>query len=107
MISFLVDGQCACLGRFRLRGSRRVADQRDYIINPPRDRDHHHDVRLCVLLDRTSIYRVVTSFLLFFRDARISEAEDSLGVKKEVACIGLRRVQARQCRFNPFSSAGL
>jgi hypothetical protein len=71
----------------------------DYIINPFRDlrvRDRH--VRLRVFLDRTSIYRVITSSLFFFRDARISEAENSLGLKKEVACISLRRVQARQYR---------
>lgn len=57
-----------------------------------------HDVRLRAFLDRTSIYRIITSSLLFFRDARVSEAENPLGFKKEVACISLRRIQARQCR---------
>jgi hypothetical protein len=73
----------------------------DYIIKPFRatdpDHDHNH-VRLRVFLDRTSIYRVITSSLLFFRDARVPEAENPLGFKKEVACIGLRHVQARQYR---------
>ena len=80
-------------GRGRLRGRTKV----DYIINPRHDPDPDH-VRLRVILDRTSIYRVVTSSLLFFRDARVPEAENSLGLKKEVACISLRRVQARQYR---------
>ena len=82
-------------GRGRLRGRTKV----DYIINPRPDPDPDHDhVRLRVFLDRTSIYRVVTSSFLLFRDARVPEAENSLGLKKEVACISLRRVQARQYR---------
>ena len=83
-------------GQFRFRGSRRVDQVLYYIINRFRDRDHH--VRLCVFLDRTSIYRIITPPLLFFRDARVSEAENSLGLKKEVACISLRHFQARQYR---------
>ena len=91
MISFL--GPRECLSGwpiYRLRGCRRTCV--DYIIKPFPD----HHVHLRVSLDRTSIYRVITSFLLFFRDARVSEAENSLGLKKKMACISLRRVEARQ-----------
>jgi hypothetical protein len=94
IISFLIQGWSMCLSgpipitRQPTRGGTRV----DYIIN--HFRDHH--VRLRVFLDCTSIYRIITSSLLLFRDARLSEAENSLGLKKEVACISLRHVQARQ-----------
>ena len=101
MVSFLVlvpDGRCLSgSGQLLYRQPTRGPTV-DYIINPfPRPRRHDH-VRLRVFLDRTSIYRVITSSFLFFRDARVSEAENSLWLKKEVACIGLRHVQARQYR---------
>ena len=91
MISFLVQESACLAGRFT---DYEAADRTcvDYIIKPFRD----HHVHLRVSLDRTSIYRVITSFLLFFRDARVSEAENSLGLKKKMARISLRRVEARQ-----------
>jgi hypothetical protein len=67
-------------------------------INPlpfPHHRDH---VVLCAFLHCASSCRVITSSLLFFRNALVSEAENSFGVKKKMACIGLRRIQARQQR---------
>jgi hypothetical protein len=96
MVSFLVqDGLCLSGWPITTQPTRGL--RVDYVINPFRDRDcdYNYDfyhVRLCVFLERTSIYRVITSSLLFFRDARISKAENSLGLKKEVACISLRRV---------------
>jgi hypothetical protein len=100
MISFLIQGWstlvCGWLADYGAADAWRMADQSGLYNQPFPQPDH--DVRLCVFLDRTSIYRIITSSLLFFRDARVSEAENSLGLKKEVACIGLRRVQARQYR---------
>jgi hypothetical protein len=95
MISFLVD---VLVWPIPITRQPTRGEPMDYIIDPSRDRDHHNHVRLCGFLDRTSIYRVITSSLLLFRDTRISEAKNSLGLKKEVACISLRRVQARQYR---------
>jgi hypothetical protein len=64
-----------------------------YIIGLFYDREH---VRVRCIFDRTSIHRVITSSLLFLSDARISEAENPLGLKKKVACISLRPIQTRQ-----------
>jgi hypothetical protein len=59
---------------------------------------HHDHVCLCALLHCTTGYRVITPSILFFSNALVSEAENSLGVKKKVACIGLRCLQACQQR---------
>ena len=94
----MVDA-CLALADYEAADSRLRGRIVDYIINPfPRPRRHDDHVRLRVFLDRTSIYRVITSSFLFFRDPRVSETENSLGLEKEVACISLRRVQARQYR---------
>jgi hypothetical protein len=57
---------------------------------------HEEHVFIRAFLYRTSIYRVVTSSLLFLCSARISEAQNSLGHEKEVACNSFGRIQARQ-----------
>ena len=46
------------------------------------------------LLYRTSVHRVITSSLLLLSHTWVSEAQDSLWHKKEVARISLRRIQA-------------
>ena len=56
----------------------------------------HDDVFVRGFLYCTSVYRVITSSLLFLGNARVSEAQNSLGLKKEVARISVRRVQARE-----------
>lgn len=86
----------------------RTVKEHYYIINqdlyatgaPTPTRQLHIHVLVRVFLHGASIYRVITSSLLFLSNAQIPEAENSLGHKKEVACISLWPVQARQRRSN-------
>jgi hypothetical protein len=76
-----------------------------YIINPSLTGQRNGEITTSfdhvfvhALLDRTSVYRLITPSILFLCNAWVSEAQNSLWLEKEVARIGLRRVQARQRR---------
>ena len=68
-----------------LVGERRTATRRQHVF-------------IRFLLYRTSVHRVITSSLLLLSHTWVSEAQDSLWHKKEVARISLRRIQACQQR---------